>query len=467
ITSNEFEKLRDGFEYEDNEGERKSVPGLFNEVVFSESIREFLGTKERLANYFDESLEEDIFDYIPPQKTNQIFTPRRVVKMMVDTRERENPNIFKDKTKKFADLYVKSGLYIMEIVKRLNEGLKGQMPNQQERVKWILENQVYACAPSNIIYNIVKNFILGKLENISAPKIIELDTLALSKTGILSEKIYKEFGDENMKFDVIIGNPPFQDETADTSDNPIYHLFMQESYKVSEKVMLITPGRFLFNAGKTPKSWNEKMLNDPHLKVVYYEQESSKVFPNTDITGGIAITYRDKSKEFEEIGTFTKYPELNSILDKVTGSESFTSIIDSVYPQNKFNLDVLYQDYPSYKSIIGSAGREKRLTTSIIQQIDVFTKEPTTDEDIKLIGLINNKRVFRYIKRKYIEDHQNLDSYKVILPKSNGSGAIGTMPNTPLIGVPILGMPSMGYTQSFISIGSFKTEFEGESALKY
>src|SRR5699024_9915281 len=104
----------------DNEGETKSVPGLFNEVVFNESIREFLGTKERLANYFDESLEEDIFDYIPPQKTNQIFTPRRVVKMMVDTLERENPNIFKDKTKKFADLYVKSGLYIMEIVKRLN-----------------------------------------------------------------------------------------------------------------------------------------------------------------------------------------------------------------------------------------------------------------------------------------------------------------------------------------------------------
>src|SRR5699024_8461247 len=190
ITIDQFKKLRDGFKYVDDSGSEKSIPGLFNEFFFNASIREFLDTRERLANYFDESLEEDIFDYIPPQKTNQIFTPRRVVKMMVDTLERENPNIFKDKTKKFADLYVKSGLYIMEIVKRLNEGLKGQMPNQQERVKWILENQVYACAPSNIIYNIVKNFILGKLENISAPKIIELDTLALSKTGILSEKIY-------------------------------------------------------------------------------------------------------------------------------------------------------------------------------------------------------------------------------------------------------------------------------------
>src|SRR5699024_6647831 len=105
ITIDEFKKLRDGFQYVDDSGNEKTIPGLFNEVVFNASIREFLDTKERLANYFDESLKEDILDYIPPQKTNQIFTPRRVVKKMVDALEKENPEIFKDKTKKFADLY--------------------------------------------------------------------------------------------------------------------------------------------------------------------------------------------------------------------------------------------------------------------------------------------------------------------------------------------------------------------------
>ncbi|MCS5465202.1 hypothetical protein NWO25_15525 [Enterococcus lactis] len=170
ITIEEFKKLRDGFEYEDDKGNRKVVHGLFNEVVFNASIQEFLDTKKRLANYFDDSLEEDIFDYIPPQKTNQIFTPKRVVKKMVDKLEEEEPGIFSDKTKKFADLYVKSGLYITEIVKKLNEGLKEQIPNQKERIKWILENQVYACAPSDIIYNIAKNFIFTELDYVS-PKI--------------------------------------------------------------------------------------------------------------------------------------------------------------------------------------------------------------------------------------------------------------------------------------------------------
>src|SRR5699024_8035423 len=159
ITIDEFKKLRDGFKYVDDSGSEKSIPGLFNEFVFNASIREFLDTRERLANYFDESLEEDIFDYIPPQKTNQIFTPKGIVKKMIDSLEKENPNIFRDKTKKFADLYVKSGLYITEIVKKLNEGLKNEIPNEQARIKWILEKQVYACAPSDIIYTIVKEFV--------------------------------------------------------------------------------------------------------------------------------------------------------------------------------------------------------------------------------------------------------------------------------------------------------------------
>ncbi|ENH96617.1 Type II restriction endonuclease [Gracilibacillus halophilus YIM-C55.5] len=270
-----------------------------------------------------------------------------------------------------------------------------------------------------------------------------------------------------MKFDVIIGNPPYQDETSDTSYNPIYHLFMEESYKLAEKVEFITPARFLFNAGKTPKAWNRKVLNDEHIKVVYYEQDSSKVFPDTNIPGGIAITYRDVNKSFGEIGTFTQLPELNSILDKVTGETTFESIIDNIFPQNKFNLDVLYEDYPKYKNIIGSEGREKRITTSIIQQLDIFTEVPTTPDDVKIIGLINNKRVNRFIHPKYIEKHQNLHLYKIILPKSNGSGAIGEISNTPLIGTPIMGTPLIGYTQSFISIGSFETEFEGNAALKY
>ena len=87
-------------------------------------------------------------------------------------------------------------------------------------------------------------------------------------------------------FDYVIGNPPYQEDTEDTSDKPVYNTFMEMGYGVAEKVELITPARFLFNAGKTPKAWNEERLSDIHFKVLYYAQDSSRVFSNTDIKGG-------------------------------------------------------------------------------------------------------------------------------------------------------------------------------------
>lgn len=88
---------------------------LFDPVVFKIRTR-ILAKKVALADYFDEKNQEDIFDYIPPQKTNQIFTPKWVVKDMVDRLEQENPGCFDDPNKTFADLYMKSGMYITEIV---------------------------------------------------------------------------------------------------------------------------------------------------------------------------------------------------------------------------------------------------------------------------------------------------------------------------------------------------------------
>jgi hypothetical protein len=104
---------------------------------------------------------------------------------------------------------------------------------------------------------------------------------------------------------------------------------MDEAYKIAERVSFITPARFFSMQGKTPKKWNQKMLEDEHLKVEYFEQDSSKVFSNTDIKGGVAVTYRDANAEFGAIGTFTAFPELNNILKKVSAinSGSFSSII--------------------------------------------------------------------------------------------------------------------------------------------
>ena len=84
------------------------------------------------------------------------------------------------------------------------------------------------------------------------------------------------------------------------------------------------------------------------------------------------------------------------------------------------------------------------------------------EDDVKIIGLINNNRVEKYIDKKYICSHENLFKYKVVVPKSNGSGAIGEVLSTPVIG-----LPEIGYTQSFIGVGAYDTLFEAEATLKY
>lgn len=282
---------------------------------------------------------------------------------------------------------------------------------------------------------------------------------------VQGEKI--KINNKLMKFNVIVGNPPYQDRREGTSDNPIYHLFMDLAYQLSEKVVLVTPGRFLFNAGKTPNQWNKKMLDDQHLKVKSYFNKSSDAFPEVQLPGGIAITLRDKKQKFIKIGVFSKFEELNTLLQKVTNAPNFKSIESEIYTQNKFDLETLYKDYPSFKNIIGSNGREKRLTTSIFDQLSIFSENPSNENDIYILGLIKNSRTYRFIPSKYIEKHKNTNKFKVLLPKSNGSGALGEVIPTPLIGDPVIGKVGTGHTQSFISIGAFDTIQEAESCLKY
>lgn len=267
----------------------------------------------------------------------------------------------------------------------------------------------------------------------------------------------------NKKFYAVIGNPPYQEEVEGTSDRPIFNYFMDAAYEVGEKVELITPARFLFNAGKTPKAWNKRMLNDPHLTVLDYEQSSSTVFANTDIKGGVAVTLYDVAREVGPIGVFSSFGELRSIQKKVIPFLSDGSLDQIMFLQNKFVLQELYADYPEAKEKISSDGKERRIVTSSFSKLSCFTEHQTSNDAVRILGLgESNRRIYKWIERKYIEDNGNLDNYKVIVPKANGTGAIGEVLSTPLIGEPLI-----GYTQSFIGIGSVSTESEAEAILKY
>lgn len=273
---------------------------------------------------------------------------------------------------------------------------------------------------------------------------------------------------DKFKFDVVIGNPPYQEEAKGTSssDDPIYHLFMEEAYKIAERVSFITPARFLFNAGKTPKAWNEKMLGDEHLKIEYYERDSSRVFANTSIPGGVVVTYRDNNNVFGSIGQFTGFMQLGTIIEKVL-TNKFISIQKIIYPQNKFMLETLYVDYPEYKFLIGSEGKDKRFRPNIMELLDVFTDEKQNADDIKVIGLVNRMRTIRYIPRKYVEQTDWIDKYKVVVSASNGASGALDDNAARLISKPELGEKHMGFTQTFIGFGQFDKVKEAENLLKY
>ena len=455
FTKEDFRKIRGPWT---NPETGEVFEGFFDRYTFNAAIKEFEEKRHELADYLQPGVKEDIFSYIRPLRTNQIFTPRRIVNKMLDLLEQENPGIYENPNIKFADLYVKSGLYLTELAKRLNRGLENQIPDREERLKHIFEQQLFGFAPTEIIYNIASKYIYGNYADINNN---------LKQKDLTDD--FKKGDVLNMRFDVVVGNPPYQEESEgdSTGTNPVYHLFFDGCCRVSDRVELITPARFLFNAGKTPKAWNEKMLNDPHLKVLYYEQDPNKVFPGVPITGGVAISYWDKNHNHSPIGTFIPYEELRTIVDKVTNSVGFSSIRDIIYVHSKFDLDKVFSLSEKYIDMIGSDGKDRRVRANALDKFDFFTKEKKSDDDVRVLGLIGNNRGYKYIPRVLLEENNWTDKYKVFVPESNGaSGMLGDLPAR-IISKPALGFPGDGVTQTFIVIGSFDTESEANNLKKY
>ena len=207
------------------------------------------------------------------------------------------------------------------------------------------------------------------------------------------------------------------------------------------------------------------MLQDPHLKVLYFEQDSSKVFSNTDIKGGVVITHHDKGKDYGIIGTFTAYEELNSILKKVKGYDNFISFSSIVITRTAYRLtDKMHTDHPEALGQL-SDGHAYDMSTNIFDRLpQIFFDEKPQDgkEYIQIIGRENNERVYKYVRRDYINTVSNLDKYKIFLPKANGIGVLGEV-----LSAPILCEPMIGATETFLSIGAFEQKNEAEAALKY
>jgi len=456
ITKDEFCKLRDGFEYEE-EGEKRRFEGLFNCDVFNASIALFLSKKCELANYF-ESDGEDIFDYIPPQETNQIFTPKRVVKMILDTLQEAHSELFESSETTFCDLYMKSGLFITEVVRRLFENTRTQYKSDKECIRHILEKQVYGFAPTDILYNICINLIFGFDRNIiSKNNFHKIDTTPYCKRGILNDLIQEK----NMKFDVIIGNPPYQEsDGGDNNDDarnrggatPLYNLFVYQAKKLNPSYLsMIIPSRW-FAGGRGLDEFRSEMLNDSRIRKITDFPISQDCFPNVEVKGGvcyflwernsrgdcIVTTCRNNQKSIMErplkekgCETFVRYNEAISILRKVKkiNEKSFSQVVSNQKPFG-------FRTY--------------------------FTGEQKSFENA--VKIYVNQGV-GFVKRADISQNLDwVDKWKVYISMAYGAGE--DFPHQ-ILNRPFLGETNTCSTETYLVINPCKTQKEAENVLNY
>jgi len=465
ITLDEFRKLRDGFDYVDEQGNNKTFKGLFDEVVFNASVVEFFNIKDRLADYLHSEKDEDIFNYIPPQQTNQIFTPKRVVKMMVDLLEEHDPHIFNNKAATFIDLYAKSGLYLTEVVKRLFKGLEEEIPDEEERIKWILENQVYGCAPSNIIYNMVKNYVYAGYPQVSSANLLELDLTEAAKAGKVEKALQERLG-KKVKFDVIIGNPPYQESDGGhgASAVPVYQNFIRQAQLLNPSyISMITPSRW-FTGGRGLDSFRDDMLQDTRIRIMHDYPVASILFPGVEIKGGVNYFLWDRNYK-GECDVFTHYPNQPVICSTRPLLEEGMDIFIRDIRQITVLRKVQGKKEPKFFEIMSANdpfGYDVRVENSYVRVRPNYHLQPFVDslvfyyfgwreQGVGYIGRDTVKKGFEYI-----------DSYKVFIPRAWGTGNTATdMING------FIGEPGTVSTETYSVIGPFETRKEAENVISY
>ena len=346
---------------------------------------------------------------------------------------------------KFLDIASKTGEFANALLQKYGSRIK---------------NNVYSIPTSGVTYECTRKIykLLGlPVEHIYSD-FTSYDLIDTTKNEILKEL-------KDMNFDAIIGNPPYHKENAENGRKPpIYDQFMDISFEKAPVSVLITPARFLFGAGQTAETWNQKILNDEHFKVAKYESDAVKVFPDAieDIKGGILISLHNINCNYGAIGVFSPYKELNSILHKVKQSNGFESIEDTISSQGvfKFTKECLAK-YPEIEKVSGKGTKEKIVSKIVDLLPSIFTENKEDDDSITFLAKGKSARINRFVSRKNIQKNDYIDTFNVLVTESNGKGAFDDFSS------PMISELGNGFSDTFLAIGKFKTRIEAENALKY
>lgn len=441
ITKSDFYKLRDGMDYETigEDGKSKIVhfDGLFNEDKFNDAIQEFNRRRIQLADYYQKDVTDDIFSFILPQQTNQIFTPRSVVKSMIDCLEAHHPGIFASTTHTFLDPYMKSGMFITEVVKRIFEQTRARYHNDTECVRHILEHQVYGLAPTSILTAITTNYIFGFDPGrvISREHFREYDTAPDAKRRILPEKVKDLFNlkGDHMKFTAVVGNPPYQEtvskSTSQTQSNSnwIYQYFQRSADQLGDYTCLIYPFGGWFDSPERLGGFGRLILGDGHtVSIDAYEgtadrrawyrndKDPEPIFGRgADLSAGVAIVLRDLSKARADFRYSNRMYSDDSTTVSISDVEKLVPNPAFLNINRKLSGSKLYSRIK--KGIFG-------IESNFVEQNPDLVSFERSDWQNPVLLLTNDKSGSTGRARRYWTDestipkgHEYLDTYKVVM----------------------------------------------------
>lgn len=377
------------------------------------------------------------------------------------------------KNSKILEINSKTGLYPLYVAysfyKQRMDGMSDDDWTPEEcQYFWneVIRDNVYVICKTPMAKSITRRTLCGYSDGkCNAHYFDDLVNMLKNKPEQFKKRVMKgsywKKDVKEMKFDAVVGNPPYQEETDATRKPPIYNYFYDMAFELAPIATLVTPARFLFDAGQTSKEWNRKMLSDEHFKVIRYFENSKDVFDTVDIKGGVAITYHDSNTNFGAIDIFTAYSELNEIISKVKHMceptmDTIISARGTYRTTNIFNAD-----YPDAIERLGK-GTGNMLVSNFFEKVPEAIANETNEPCLRILCRVGGKRSICNILKKYIQPNKFIDKYNVASPEANSNGRFGER-----LTVGELLSPEEGATDTFISLGAFDTKFEALALQKY
>ncbi|MDO4993970.1 MAG: Eco57I restriction-modification methylase domain-containing protein [Bacteroidales bacterium] len=427
----------------------------------------------------------DVLNCLANLSNDEVFTPPELANKMLDLLPQE---LFESPDTTFLDPFTKSGVFLREIVKRLDKGLEKVIPDRQQRIDHILHHQVFGIAITELTSLLARRSVYCSKEANSEYSISKFDTASgnilyknIHHTWVsgkckycgASQAVYDRGSEAeqyaymfihtdnpkqffpNMKFDVIVGNPPYQmdDGGSKASAKPLYHLFVEQAMKLNPKYLsMIIPARW-YAGGKGLDAFRDKMLTDSRLRVLVDYFDANDCFPGIDISGGVCYflwdrdnkglcnvismrknTTNEMTRKLLEEGeeSFIRFNQAISILRKVKAKEGFKSFTQVVSSRKPFGLDtkpqLVKQSSPGY----------------------VFTYAYPDNAYVKEQNISLNK--------DWVSEHKVFISYAY--------GERGDFPYF-VIGKPFYGAPQTCCTETYLVIGPFTSQEKCENCMSY